>query len=109
MNKIVALTLTMLLSISIISDCHPQNYIEGQEVVTVDGRVVKVDASHSTITIKAVNKLTFSVPMYTPITSDIYDIKLSDIEPGDDVTVEYYEDPSGKLIATGIAVQNREI
>jgi hypothetical protein len=41
--------------------------------------------------------------------NDIYDIKLSDIEPGDDVTIEHYEDPSGKLIATKVMVENEEI
>ncbi len=109
MNKSMVLILVALLSVSVISDCHSEDNMEGREEMTIDGKVVGVDVSRSTITIKTANELTFSVPINTSIISDIYDIELSDIEPGDDVTVEHYEDSSGKLIATKITVENKEM
>jgi multidrug resistance efflux pump len=109
MNKVTPLIMTILLSVSLISDGYSQDNTEERELMTVDGKVAKVDISLSTITVKTTNTLTFLVPIHTPIMNDIYDIKLSDIEPGDDVTIEHYEDPSGKLIATKVMVENEEI
>lgn len=103
----MVLTLAALLSISIISYCHSEENTEEHQLMTVDGKVAGVNISRSIITIKAINELTFSVPINTPIMSDIYDIKLSDIKPGDDVTVEYYENSPDKLIATKVTVENQ--
>lgn len=105
----IVLILTILLSIYVIGDCHSQDDTEKRELMTVDGKAAEVDISRSTITIKSANELTFSVPVNTPIVDDIYDIKLSDIEPEYDVMVEYYAGSLGKLIATKITVKNKEL
>ena len=102
MNKIIAFILMTLLSVFVISDCYAQD----QELMTVAGKVTKVDASRSTITVKLANESTFSVPSSTPIICDAKDIRLSDVETGQYVTVEHYKDPSGNLIATNITVEN---
>jgi len=72
---------------------------------TIDGTVSSVDTLDSKITINAVNDLTFSVPINATIKQDIYDIKLSDINVGDYVTIEYYSDASGKKQAKTITVE----
>jgi len=108
-SKIIALVLVTLLSVSVMVDCRAQENAEELELMTVDGKVTGVDVSRSTITIKAANELTFSVPAKTAIMEGIYDIKLSDIEADDYVTIEHYKDPSGMLIATKITVENKEM
>lgn len=108
MNRIAVLALAVFLSVLVTGDCRAQDDPDGPELMTIDGKVVKVDAARSTITIKFANELTFSVPPNTPITEDVYNIRLSDIEPGDDVTVEHYMGPSGDLIATRVTVENKE-
>lgn len=106
MNKIMALVLTALLSVFIISDCHSQDDTEGPELTTVSGKVVKIDAVNSAITIRLANDITFSVPLNTPVLSNAQNIRLSDVNIGQYATVEHYEDPSGKLIATKVTAEN---
>jgi hypothetical protein len=108
MTKATTLILTAFLSFSMINACHSQYNSGDRDLETIGGKVISVDIMHSSITIKAVNQMKFSVPADTPITCSIYDSKLSNIKPGDDVTVEHYKDGSGNLIATKITVENKE-
>lgn len=105
----IALFIAVLFSIYAVDECRSQDDTQGRKLMTVDGKVGAVDISRSTITIKTANELTFSVPADTPIVSGIYDIKLSDIEPEDDVTIEHSGETPGKLIATKITLKNKEL
>lgn len=109
MHRVAASIVTVLLSAFMISNCYAQDDAPPREMMTVDGKVASVDVADSTITIKAGNELTFSISPDASLVSGIYDIKLSDIEPGNDVSVEHYQDPSGNLIATKITVKNRDL
>lgn len=99
--------LVILLSISVVNDCHSVDQLDepqGPDLMTFGGKVVSIDLSRSTIVVNFVNELTFSVPTNTPVKNDIYDIRFSDIRLGDNVTIEYYKDSSDKLITTKITV-----
>lgn len=75
-------------------------------VKTIDGRVLSVDAQNSLITVKTVETLVFFVPSSANVTNkDGFTIQLSQINPGNYVMVEYYDDKSGKHIARGINVE----
>lgn len=111
MNKIMALVFAAVICVPAIDNCYAQYEYDMQKegIETVDGTVVSVDLSGSTITIRsAAGDLAFSVPVNAPVVSGIYDIKLSDIETGQYVSVEHYRDSSGKLIARKITIQNQE-
>ena len=106
MNKLAIVILAVVLSVAMINDGYPQDNADAPDLETIDGKVVSVDVVKSTITIKFAVEYTFLVPSQTPIFRDLYDIKLSDIKPGNDVAIEHYKDPSGKLVATRIEVEN---
>ncbi|MDP3790608.1 MAG: hypothetical protein Q8R38_01005 [Candidatus Omnitrophota bacterium] len=75
-------------------------------VRTIDGKVISVDPQDSTITVKMVEALVISVPSSASVTNkDGFSIQLSQINPGNYVMVEYYDDKSGKHIARGINVE----
>lgn len=76
------------------------------ETLMVDGSVVSVDNSNSKIVVKAVETLSFTVPSDAKITNDDgFDIKLSDINTGDYVLIEYYDGKDGSHIARNINVE----
>lgn len=78
----------------------------GPIVKTIDGIVVSVDPQNSSITVKMVETLTFYVPSGASVTNeDGFNIQLSQIESGNYVMVEYYNDKSGRHIVRGINVE----
>ncbi len=72
---------------------------------TIDGTVVSVDPQNSRIVIKSYENFTFSVPSdATIINEDGFDMRLSDIDTGRYVTVDYYDDKDGNHIIKHIEV-----
>ena len=98
------LLIAMAFLISNSGYCQAQAQDQEQNLMMVDGEVVSVDTSNSLIVVNAEINYTFSVNLDTIFTKDIYDIGFSDIEKGDYVDVSYYDDPSGKHIATHISI-----
>ncbi len=78
------------------------------KIKTVDGKVADVDVQGSSITITSVDTMTFSVPASARVVHNVYDMKLSDVKAGDYVTIDYYDDPPGKLEAKVITVHYEE-
>lgn len=75
-------------------------------VKTLEGRVVSVDPQGFNITIKTYENIVFSVPLSAKLTSqDGFDIQLSDINTGNYVTVDYYDNRAGEHIAKNINVE----
>lgn len=80
-------------------------YDTREATLTVSGRVVSVDPQASVIVIRTMENMVFSVaPNAKIVNSDGFDIRLSDINPGNYVSVDYYDDRSGKHIITNIEV-----
>lgn len=80
--------------------CQADNMIK-----TVDGTVVSVDHQNSQIVIKASENLTFSVSSAAQmINKDGFDVQLSDIKPGNYVTVDYYDDSDGRHVITNLEI-----
>jgi len=103
-KKIPVFLTTGILILTASFSFSQQEYVEGKEVLTLSGRVESVNPSGSTIVVKDVNEVRFQVPPDAKLVKDIYDIKLSDINTGDYVTVEYYTASSGSNIVTRISV-----
>lgn len=75
-------------------------------VKTIDGRVASVDMQNSKIVLESSETLTISVPSGTKIINkDGFDMQLSGINPGNYVTLDYYDDNAGNHIAKNIEVE----
>ena len=73
---------------------------------TIDGSVASVDPQNFKITVKTPQTLVFSVTSGTKITGqDGLDMQLSDINIGNYVMVDYYDDRSGAHVAASINVE----
>lgn len=96
--------LLIIMAILIGGSGYCQDQAREQNLMMVDGTVLSVDTSNSLIVVNAEIDYTFSVNLSTKFTRDIYDIHFSDIEAGDYVDVSYYDEPSGKHIATHISI-----
>ncbi|MDD3904899.1 MAG: DUF5666 domain-containing protein [Candidatus Omnitrophica bacterium] len=59
-----------------------------------EGKITAVDVSNSTITVNGGIEMKFQISQDTDLEKSTYDIKLSDINVGDYVTVEYYRSGS---------------
>ncbi len=105
MIMVRVISLLMIIGVVMSSPSYCQYDAEEPELKTIGGTVSSISVAKSVIVIQAGNTFTFSVSPQATITRDIYDIKLSDINVGDYVTVEYYDDASGSHIATGISVE----
>lgn len=78
----------------------------GAVIKVVEGNVVSVDPQGSSIVVKTYRNTVFSVPSDAKLTNpDGFEIQLSDIDPGNYVTVEYYDSGSGEHIAKNINVE----
>jgi len=77
----------------------------GAVVKVVEGDVVSVDPQGFSIVVKTYKNTVFSVPADAKLTNeDGFAIQLSDIDPGNYVTVEYYDASTGGHIAKNINV-----
>lgn len=84
--------------------CWEDAFNEDPRIKTIEGHVSDVDVKASRITIMSVDSMTFYVPVSARVMQDIYDMKLSDVKAGDYVTIDYHDDPPGKLEAQTITV-----
>ncbi len=90
-----------------------QNQPVKEEVKTIEGEIVTKDAVALTIDVKwlenameeAYNQSTFLVSEDTPIICGIGNIGFSDLNMGDRVVIDYYEDSFGKFAAKRITVK----
>lgn len=100
---------TMVLAVIFVSlaagICYCQDDTAEPETMTTDGYVTSTDVRNSTISIKTVNAGVYFVALDTKIKRDVYDIELPDINKGDYVQIEYYEDKTGARIARRITVE----
>ena len=74
--------------------CHAEEQCADEDLRTFDGKVVNVDTSNSILTVSGVNQIAFPVSSDTKLQKSDFagrsaDIKLSDINIGDYVTVQY--------------------
>lgn len=95
-----------MLVVAGIIEILPANCQDDVTGKTIEGRVISVDAQNSQIIVKTFESIIFSVPSNAKlINSDGFDIQLSDITPGNYVSVDYYDDPTGHHIVTNIEVE----
>ena len=96
MKRLALRAIILVIAIFFTAAAYCDDYYDGPPLKTIDGKVLAVDTLSSKITIDAVNVITFHVRINAVIKQDVFDIKLSDIKVGDYVTVDYYDDGSGK-------------
>jgi hypothetical protein len=91
MIKILHYTATVLSICLILSGLSwAEEYSESNNDQRIyEGKVVAVNLSKPSLTVKGVEEIEFPISADTNIKSDINDIKLSDINVGDYVTVDY--------------------
>lgn len=78
----------------------------GAVVKVVEGYVVSVDPQGLNIVVKTYKNTVFSVPADAELTNqDGFGIQLSDIDPGNYVTVQYYDASTGGHVAKNINVE----
>ena len=84
--------------------CQGDSLVEGMK--TVDGNVVSVDSQNSQIVVKSSEVMIFSVPSSAKIVNaDGLGMRLSDVNAGSYVTVDYRDDKSGLHIMKGMEVE----
>ena len=84
--------------------CQSDSLVDGMK--TIDGNVVSVNVQDSSVVVKAYEAMTFSVSSKANIiNADGFDIRLSDVKTGSYVTIDYYDDQSGKHVLTGMEVE----
>lgn len=97
---IIALAIVAAVAVS------PAHCQDDSSMRTVDGRVVSTDSQNSRIVIRTTETFTFSVSSSTTIINkDGFTIQLSDINPGNYATVDYYDDRDGNHIAKNIEIE----
>lgn len=102
MNKKILLLVLVVFSCLFITNyftsCFAYQQVE-LDPAYLNGRVSYVDFVGSTITIKFTqpdggsDELTFSITQHTRINKDDLMLSISDLKEGDEVIVQYYDDP----------------
>ncbi len=97
----VALLVIFVSGVSV--HCQGDSLVDGMK--TIDGRVVSTDGQNSQIVVKSSEVMTFSVPSSAKIVNaDGLGMRLSDVNVGSYVTVDYHDDRSGSHIMNGMEV-----
>ncbi len=97
MKKIIALSiLTIIACVFAASPCFCQNRFDttDEELRVFEGKVVDVDTGKSVLKVRGVTDIDFPIDSDTTLQNDSYAIELSDMDPGDYVTVQYYRKES---------------
>ena len=90
MNKIIVIIFIMLsLSAIMIMPSYSDDQCSDEDLRVFEGTVVNVDVGKSMLTVNGTTQIDFPISLDTTLKKDIYDIKLSDINKGDYVTVQY--------------------
>ena len=106
MKRILSIAFALyIISASIVpAHCQDDPLLEGMK--TIDGNVVSVDFQNSQIVVKSSQIMTFSVPSDAKIVNaDGFDMRLSDVNAGNYVTVDYRNDKSGLHVMRGMEVE----
>lgn len=92
----IAVAVIALTGFMVAGTCHAEDEFSEQDLRVFDGKVTNVNTSRSVITVKGSVQIDFPVSTDTKIVQDTPDIdfattiKLTDIDIGDYVTVQYY-------------------
>ena len=106
MKTILSICVALLIIFASGVPVHCQDDPLVEDVKTIDGNVVSVDSPNSQIVVKSIVVMTFSVPSSAKIiNADGLDIRLSDVNAGNYVTVDYRDDKSGLHIMNGMEVE----
>lgn len=89
-KAIITAAVILIASAMAIGPSNCEDKFAEEDLRVFDGTVTAVDVSGSSLTVKGATEITFPISLDTQLTSDIYDIKLSDVDIGDYVTVQYY-------------------
>lgn len=99
MVKTIALGIFIIaMFLTTVSLCADWQDLDDENLRTFQGNVTAVDIGGSSITVQATISAVFPVSLDTLLKKDDIDIKLSDINVGDYVTIEYYHDGSENKI-----------
>ncbi len=102
MNKKILLLALIALSCLFITNCFTSCFAYQQvelDPAYLNGTVSYVDFVGSTVTIKSIqpdgdnDELTLSITQHTKINKDDLMLSISDLREGDEVMVQYYDDP----------------
>jgi len=109
MVKAIAIAVVIFSIILLPVFCYCMNDFHNPDLEskTTQGQIVAVDTSYLNIVVKMAtyhDEITINVPHKTTIIKDNANASLSDLEPGDNVTVVYYNDSPGPLKALNITV-----
>lgn len=102
--RIVLIVIFGVIAANAMKPGHCQEEALKKTIKTVSGAVTDVDWVGSSFSID--NSFTIRVPKGTRVFQGTESLEFSDIEISDTVTVRYYTDDSGSLIAESIDVQN---
>ena len=95
MKKIIAVMALLLISSAMtMTVCWSDDQYSDEDLRVFEGRVVNADIGNSTLTVSGAVQMVFPITSDTALKKDIYDIKLSDINKNDYVTVQYYRNGS---------------
>ena len=87
-TTIVLLFITLVVAIACVP-CYSEYQEATDDDRTFEGKVMAVNVAQSTLTVNDTVDIVFPISADTKLTQDINDIKLSDIEVGDYVSVSY--------------------
>lgn len=106
MRMILSVIIGLLIVLSSPAAIHCQGDTLVDNIKTLDGNVASVDVQNSQITVKSSEVFTFFVPSNAKIiNADGFEIRLSDVNAGNYVTVDYFNDKSGAHIMKGMEVE----
>jgi hypothetical protein len=89
-------TLFLVISLFMAVTCYCEDDLGDEDMRVFDGKVVAV--GNSSLTVKGVVEINFPISLDTKFKKDIYDIKLSNVNVGDYVNVEYYRTGSASRV-----------
>ena len=101
------LVFSMVLTYPFLS--HSRDYDARDDLKVFEGAVVSVDTDKSELTVKGDVVEVFPVTGQTELSKDANDIGLSDIVPGNYVSVGYYVNDDGALTVLNITVEYETI
>jgi preprotein translocase subunit YajC len=104
-NKTIVFALSAIACMATAAYC--QERVENRQILTISGRLAKVDFVGSTIVVKKDNEqITLSVQDDAIITEGTEKLGLEDLEENDPVTIQYYSPYPGQYDVVSIVDNN---
>ena len=95
MKKIIAVLIAVIVFATIAAmPCRGDDQYSDEDLRVFEGKVVNVDVGGSVLTVKGVIQIDFPISLDTKLFRHDADTKLSGINVGDYVTVQYYRSGS---------------